>query len=152
MVEVLLGLLRADREGDCTLHLACIRRVIPWCFASDKVNYARYLPVYYAQMTQLEQSCPELFQHFQHSHFSVQLNQAIHLAEFQLIKPQKKLSTGKTAGGTAGFSPKPEAVSHYYLTAEHCAFALRQLRETVNLKISTYFNHPDLMYKRMNQI
>ena len=25
MVEVLLGLLRADREGDWTLHLACIR-------------------------------------------------------------------------------------------------------------------------------
>ena len=64
MVEVLLGLLRADREGDWNLHLTCIRRVLPWCFALDKVNYARYLPVYYAHMTQLEHSCPGLFQHF----------------------------------------------------------------------------------------
>ncbi|KAG0725200.1 hypothetical protein GWK47_039080 [Chionoecetes opilio] len=48
MVETLLGLIRADREGDWMLHLACVRRVIPWCFAMNKVNYARYLPVYYA--------------------------------------------------------------------------------------------------------
>ena len=48
MIEILLGLLRADREGDWQLHLACIRKMIPWCFAMDKTNYARYLPVYYA--------------------------------------------------------------------------------------------------------
>ncbi|KAG0729627.1 hypothetical protein GWK47_029953 [Chionoecetes opilio] len=63
MVEILLGLIRADREGDWMLHLACVRRVIPWCFAMNKVNYARYLPVYYAQMTQLHETCPELYKY-----------------------------------------------------------------------------------------
>ena len=27
------------------LHLNAIRSLIPWCFAYDKVNYARYLTV-----------------------------------------------------------------------------------------------------------
>lgn len=40
MVEILLGLLRADREGDWCLHLASVRAVIPWCFAMNKTNYA----------------------------------------------------------------------------------------------------------------
>ena len=48
--NVLLGLIRASREGNWQLHLYAIRQMIPWCFAYDKVNYARYLPVYYAQM------------------------------------------------------------------------------------------------------
>ena len=57
----------------------------------------------------------------------------------------------QTAGGTTGFSLKPGAVSRYYLTAEHRAAALRQLRETILIKNSTYFNHPDLMYKRIHK-
>ena len=54
MVEdVLLGLLRASREGNWELHLHAIRNMIPWCFAYDKLNYARYLSPYFAQMTNL---------------------------------------------------------------------------------------------------
>ena len=42
MVEILLGLLRASREGDWKLHLSCVRNMVPWCFAYDNINYARY--------------------------------------------------------------------------------------------------------------
>ena len=30
MVDILLGLLRADKEGDWPLHLSCMRSMIPW--------------------------------------------------------------------------------------------------------------------------
>ena len=46
MVEIVLGLVRASREGDFEHHLMCIRAMIPWCFAYDPLNYARYLPYY----------------------------------------------------------------------------------------------------------
>ena len=46
--DVLLGLIRTSREGNRLLHLYAVRVMIPWCFAYDKINYARYLPVYYA--------------------------------------------------------------------------------------------------------
>ena len=51
MVEIILGLLRSSREGDFMLHLASTRAMIPWCFSYDRLNYARYLPIYYAQMS-----------------------------------------------------------------------------------------------------
>ena len=58
MVNTLLGLIRASREGNWTLHLACVRAFIPWSFAYDKQNYARYTSVYYSQMTRLPETHP----------------------------------------------------------------------------------------------
>ena len=44
MVEdILIGLLRASCEGNWNLHLHAVRSMIPWCFAYEKVNYARYI-------------------------------------------------------------------------------------------------------------
>ena len=42
MVEdILPGLQRAYRQGNWNLHLHVVRSMIPWCFAYDKLNYAR---------------------------------------------------------------------------------------------------------------
>ena len=48
-----------------------------------------------------------------------------------------------TAGGTRGFSLKAGAVSRYYLTAEHRAGALRQLRK-ISVQGSVITKHTDL--------
>jgi len=54
MSEILLGIIRASREGNWPLHLISVRKMIPWSFAYDRTNYARYLPVYFAQMSMLQ--------------------------------------------------------------------------------------------------
>ena len=64
MVGILLGLLRPDREGEWPHHLSCIRSMIHYRFALDKINYARYRPVYYAQMSRLRETSPMLYDHF----------------------------------------------------------------------------------------
>ncbi len=69
----LLGLLRASREGDWNLHMSAIYLMIPWCFAYDKVNYARYLPVYYANMANIAAEYPEVYESFIEGRFAVQL-------------------------------------------------------------------------------
>ena len=68
---MLLGLIRASRDADWILHLASIRTMIPWCFAYDKVNYARYLLYYYAQMSRLEFDHPDVHAEFMKGGFSV---------------------------------------------------------------------------------
>lgn len=60
MAEILLGLLRASREGNWELHVSTVRKMIPWCFAYDKVNYARYLSSYLSEMSHLEEEHAEL--------------------------------------------------------------------------------------------
>ena len=56
-----------------TLMRTFDQEMIPWCFAMDKINYARYLPVYYAQMSRLQETSPVLHDHFIDGGFSVQL-------------------------------------------------------------------------------
>lgn len=75
LVDIMLGFQRTSKEGNWLLHLNSIREMIPWCFACDKLNYARYLPVheYYAQMSRPRIDHPEVYEHFMNGEFSVQM-------------------------------------------------------------------------------
>lgn len=58
---ILLMFIRATRQVDWDLHLSAFRMMIPWFFASDKFNYARYGWAYWLEMTSLEKTHPGLF-------------------------------------------------------------------------------------------
>ena len=152
MVEIILGLVRATREGDWLLHIASIRAMIPWCFAYDRLNYARYLTFYYAQMSRLDIDHPEVYAHFMDGGFSVQLgpnNPFGKIPVDQTIEETVNKDT-QTAGGTQGFSLNPGAVRRYYLNAEYHSMFLRQLRAMVGI-VSSSSNHPDLQRNRIEK-
>ena len=135
LLEILLGLLRASREGNWLLHLHCIRTMIPWCFAYDKLNFARYLSVYYVQMTKLAEDHPEINAHLESGGFSVQIGKQNTFGRIpvdQTIEETVNKDT-QTNGGTKGFSLKPAAISKYYLTAEYRSTSLKQLRDLIDL-------------------
>ena len=73
LVKLLLNLLRASREGDWNLHLASVSKLIPWCFAYNHNNYARYLPWYLLQMQNLPATHPELHEYLNNGGFSTQI-------------------------------------------------------------------------------
>ncbi|XP_053399793.1 uncharacterized protein LOC123523028 [Mercenaria mercenaria] len=152
IVEVVLGLIRASREGDWQLHLAMIREIIPWCFAYDRQNYARYLSVYYTDMTRLHISHPDTYDHFLHGGFSVQRgewNTFGRIPVDQTIEETVNRDT-QTAGGTKGFSLNPGAISRYYLTAEYRSICLRNIREMTDIKV-TGLSHVDLEPERVKK-
>eukprot|EP00058_Branchiostoma_floridae_P000977 XP_002586465.1 hypothetical protein BRAFLDRAFT_106667 [Branchiostoma floridae] len=153
LVEILLGLLRATREGDWLLHQVSIRQLIPWCFAYDRVNYARYLSYYYAQMSQLQSQHPDVYAEFMRGHFSVQIGHANPFGRIpvdQTIEETVNKDT-QTAGGTKGFSLNHSAISKYYLTAEHRSFFLKQLRDMTSGAKSSKFSHKDLQTTRIRR-
>lgn len=152
MVDIVLGLLRGSREGDWLLHLASVRAMIPWCFAYDRLNYARYLPFYYEQMIHLEVEHPEVYLYFMAGGFSVQLgpfNPFGRIPVDQTIEETVNRDT-QTPGGTKGFSLKEGALHRYYLNAEYRSQYLRQLREMIGLSGSP-LNHPDLQETRIKR-
>jgi len=77
--NVVLGLLCGSHKGNWDLHLNAIRSLIPWCFGCNKINYARYLTVYYAEMLSLPENKPDIYQAFSAGQFSVQLSGLNHL-------------------------------------------------------------------------
>jgi len=56
------------QEGNWLLHLYAVHHMIPWFFAYDKFNYARYL-VYYAQMANLLVDHRHVHWNFMEGHF-----------------------------------------------------------------------------------
>ena len=148
MVEIILGLLRASREGNWPLHLSSIRAMIPWCFAYDRLNYARYLSAYLSQMSHLEEEHPEVHNHLMSGGFSVQVGEDNPFGRIPIDQACEETinKDTQTPGGTKGFSLKPGAVSRYYMVAEYRSIFLGQLREMLHLK--SYFNHADLQKRR----
>ena len=73
LVEILLNMVRASREGHWELHLCAIEQMIPWCFAYDNINYARYLPAYLSEMIHLQEAHPDAYEYLKSGGVSVQI-------------------------------------------------------------------------------
>jgi len=74
--------------------------MIPWCAAYDKVNYARYLSIFHAQMTRLEEKHLDIYHHMMEGSFSVQRSLSGPVDNTGRNSQQGH----ETAGGTKGFN------------------------------------------------
>ena len=147
--DVLLGLIRASREGNWLLHLHAIRQMIPWCFAYDKINYARYLPVYYAEMTNLPSEHPDVYSNFMAGKFAVQLAEESPFGRIPVDQTTEVTvnKDTKTSGGETKFSLKTGAVNRFYMTAEYRCSFLAHLRDMVQVRRPSY-HHDELLSTR----
>jgi hypothetical protein len=58
MVQLLLLHIRATRTTDWSLHLSSLKSMIPWLFATNRMNYSRYASCYWLEMMCLERTNP----------------------------------------------------------------------------------------------
>ena len=58
MVQLLLLYIRATRTSNWKLHLSSLQSMIPWFFATDRVNYSRFAPCYWLEMLCLDKTHP----------------------------------------------------------------------------------------------
>eukprot|EP00795_Rhopilema_esculentum_P000015 gene15-9612_t len=152
MIELLLQMIRASREGNWELHLSCIRQMLPWCFAYNAITYSRYMSAYYSDMTKLQDDHLEIYKFMGNGGFSVQLskeNTFGRISVDQTLEETVNKDT-QTAGGTKGLSLRPGAVQRYYLMAEFRALFLRNLREMVGYAKGKH-GHADLQSSRNAQ-
>lgn len=119
MVEVLLNAIRATREGNWEMHIESTKEMLPWFYAYDHINYARYLPIYLVDMMSLEESHPEAHTMLANGEFGVQRTTHHGFSQVpvdQTIEQTLNRST-KTKEGIVGFSLKKSAVQRWMLTA-----------------------------------
>ena len=152
MVNTLLCMIRASREGNWQLHMACIHECIQWCFAYDKINYARYLSAYYAEMTQLPERHPDVHQQFTEGMFSVQIGDRNPFGRIPVDQATEETvnKDTKTPGGTCRFSLNNSAVTRYYLTAEYRSSYIKILRDMLRMNQSD-LQHAELQQSRISK-
>ena len=71
LVDILMMFIIAQRIGDWLLHIEAFSEMIPWLIVYDHTNYARWGPVYLADIKTLENAASEVFKEFIEGHFIV---------------------------------------------------------------------------------
>ena len=104
--DILLHLLRAEREANFELHLIATCEAIPWFTAAGRSTYAKFVPVYVADMKALEQAQPESYRHMCNSGFTVRRSEN---HKFNCIAANQALQQtvnkdGKSKGGVIGLT------------------------------------------------
>ena len=124
MVQLLLLFVRASREGEWELHLSTLRSMMPWFMAYDRVNYARYAPVYWLEMKDVATKHPVIDEKFHNGEFCVQRQGHHGFASIpmDMCIEQTANRDAKTRGGLTGITTNKGAVhrwiSSYHLRAE----------------------------------
>ena len=77
MVELLLNVLYACRAGNWDLLLEYIRDILPFAFAYDHINYARYLTYMLGDLLSLESEFPEIYEQWLEGNFAAQLSDGV---------------------------------------------------------------------------
>ena len=93
LISLILDFIRASREKDWTLHLISNSNLMPWCFAYNRSNYARYLPWYLMQVLTCQRLTQTFISIYQMKISPHKLRTTIHLVVLQWIKQLKKLLT-----------------------------------------------------------
>lgn len=118
MIEILLRFIRAERDGIWTLHIDALSEMLPYFFAYDRVNYARWATVYFADMKSLCHTAKEVNDEFMNGNHPVKravgkFNQVW----TDLALEQSVNKDSKVKGGIIGYTQQESAVSRWFLTA-----------------------------------
>ena len=138
--ELLLNLIFATRSGNWKLYLACIEEVIPWTFAYDRQNYARYLIPFLNDMRSLPNKMPEVQNAFENGEFSVQMGDKNPFGRNEADKTIESTINRdcKTGGGYIGFSANLAATQRWVLNASRRGSYRKLLREHLAVKPNDY--------------
>ena len=113
MVSILLQFTRAQRDGLWDIHLRSFSHMLPYFIRYDHLNYARWGPVYLAEMHQLPDS---VLEEFQNGNFVVKRS----AQRFNQVDPDHAMEwingTGKKGGGIVGITKTPSALCRWTLS------------------------------------
>ena len=108
IVSILLQYIHAQSDGIWDLHLYSFRKMLPYMFRYDHINYTRWGSVYLAEMNNLP---PEILEEFMRRDFIVKesdkkFNQVSLYHSLEWIN-----AVGKKGRGIVGITRSPSALS-----------------------------------------
>ena len=122
MVIMLLQFVKAERTRNWHLHLQSVSAMIPYFFAHDRPNYARWLPVYVADMQQLQQKHPEVYKEFVEGQHAISRSSQPFASVWTDMALEQSINLdSKSKAGIIGISQNAEALRRWFLTCHERA-------------------------------
>lgn len=125
-----LRLVRSIREGNFPMFIKSLKEIIPWMFALDHPNYARWLSVHYRGMCILPDKHPDVYAQFCNGSFVVHKNKRL-FSSIALDHAHKQENAKvKGEGGAVGLTENPAALRRWMISGPEVA---RMIKEFENL-------------------
>lgn len=122
--------------------------MLPYFHCFGHTNYAKYRPIYYAQMLILP---PEVEQEFKNGNFVVKIGES----KFNQVAPDQSLEwlngIGKRGGGKVGITRSLTAVSRWALSFNHRSKIAKDTKEMYDLELSQNMSHKESGIARCHQ-
>ena len=104
---------RSMREANFSMYLDALTELVPWFFALDHTNYARWIPVHLRDMAELANKHPDVFTEFSNGHFTVQKTKRM-FSEIPLDQVHEQNNAyGKGDGGAIGLTYNATALMRW---------------------------------------
>ena len=152
MVMKMLQFIRAVRTGDRKLHLQALEVFTKYFFAHDRLNYARMVPMYLAEMDSLPATDPDVYAEFLSGNWVVNKNSNIPFCALGADHSIEHVNRSmKVHGGLVGITLNQTARNKFFLIASEMANLSGQAKDMsgVASKIQTrHHNHMPAVLSR----
>ena len=124
-----LVFVKSLREGHFHLYLQSLCKLVPWLFALDQTNYARWLPVHIRDMASLHETHPDIYIQFVNGNFVIRKSHhrfsAISID--QAHEQNKALVKGE--GGANGLTENPQAFLRWMVAGPEIARVITEFEK-----------------------
>ena len=119
-------LVRAFREANFDMYVQSVRDLLPWMFAMDHGNYARWLYVHYRDMCILSSKHPDGYNHFQEGCFTVHKTSTRFLS-IGLDHAHEQVNAGvKGDGWAVGLTENPALLRRWMVAGPEIARMIQE--------------------------
>ena len=118
---LILEIVRATREGNFNSYVESITALMPWMFALDHVNYARWLSVHVREMAPLQKSHPSVYQKFTSGAFAVHKSKNAFSAIAMDHAHEQENASIKGKDGAVGLTENPSALRRWMIRGPEIA-------------------------------
>ena len=145
MVMEMLAFIRAVRTGDWSLHLITLEMFTKYFFAHDRINYARMIPVYLAEMSSLNEADPEIYEEFIQGNWVVNKNAQVPFCAVGADNALEHINRSmKVCGGLIGITLNEAARTKFFLIAPELARLAEQAKKMAGVSSKTQGHHHNL--------
>ncbi len=142
---LVLEIERTIRDRDFDQYVQSLARIMPWMFALDRVNYARWLSVHVRDMSSLPLTHPSVYHEFISGAFVVNKS-ARAFSAIALDHAHKQANASiKSDGGAVGLTENPHALRRWMIGSPELARMVNEYEDQSLLKKKETKKHHDQM-------
>ena len=112
---------RSLREADFAMYLDALTELVPWFYALDHTNYARWIPVHLRDVAELPKKHPDIYREFSAGHFTVQKTKRVFSAIPIDQAHEQNNACVKGDGGAVGLTDNPSALRRWMVAGPEVA-------------------------------